>query len=748
MMFPKKIVMPVMERKQHHHHQRERERERKRSNKFFESFRVSEFLFLTKMINVSSFPSETKVEVEWTNIAVTPSSRSDWISIALSGSTDSEWITYSYNKRGSGSGTIAIDVSDTNAKKEYVARYVAESGKVLAESKPFKFPIKNVSKSNGSLIPMKRLAGNKLEVAYKNFKSSTSDWIALCTHGSQSSDYICYTYIKDASLSKITIDCSGSVDDAKMYVLRYFNSLNKPICESEPFLWSSLSQQNITENNMSRSTKSTLHVSGVKGSKKLTIQWILSSQTSTTSDWISLSVVGSQSTDYVTYTYIKTGSSSNGTTVLDCAGYVDDDSKMFVARYVDSSSKLVVESKPFSWSTLIGTVSLPVTKNSTSSKKRSPGERLKDAHELLMQGLITQTDYDKLKSEVLGVKIETTSAVPLAHALQKIDIEEDDEIYDDSGAPLVLSSKIADDDEYDEMDPNGGDDSSEPELFSFWVIGADHTRGYGNPNGEYKWVVGDRYLAHPGWNDRKPHVDYVIERSSSGGWNMVCKKIVRFHNPNESVVSNEWSVVGSGGPVPSFGRTYEEAQQNQKSSSTTSFRNFTSTARNTTRRVVTTGSAVRRVPRTTKTSTTTKTYTYSSSRSSSSSSRSSSSSSSKKDMVIYKSSSRWAEVKSNGYIYVGSSRKGEVKDSGTVYVSSSRRGEINSSGYIYYSSSRKGEIRSNGYIYIGSSRVGEINSSGYIYKGSSRWGEVKNYSGSQRDRHAVTAVLMFFGGWL
>ena len=97
------------------------------------------------MINVSSFPAETKVEVKWTNIAVTPSSRSDWISIALSGSTDSEWITYVYNKKGTTSGTIAIDVSDTNAKKEYVVRYVAESGKILAESKPFKFPIKNIS---------------------------------------------------------------------------------------------------------------------------------------------------------------------------------------------------------------------------------------------------------------------------------------------------------------------------------------------------------------------------------------------------------------------------------------------------------------------------------------------------------------------------------------------------------------------------------------------------------------------------
>ena len=179
--------------------------------------------------------------------------------------------------------------------------------------------------------------------------------------------------------------------------------------------------------------------------------------------------------------------------------FVDDDSKMFVARYVDSSSKLIVESKTFSWSTLIGTPP-PVPKNSTSAKVKTPAERLKDAHELLMQGLITQTDFDELKSEVLGVKIQTTSAVPLAHALQKIDIEEDDdEVYDDSGAPLVLSSKIADD-ENDLMDPNGGDGSSEPELFSFWVIGADHTRGYGNPNGEYKWVAG-RYLAHPGWND-------------------------------------------------------------------------------------------------------------------------------------------------------------------------------------------------------------------------------------------------------
>ena len=250
----------------------------------------------------------------------------------------------------------------------------------------------------------------------------------------------------------------------------------------------------------------------------------------------------------------------------------------------------------------------------------------------------------------------------------------------------------------------------------------------GNPNGLYKWV-GNRYLAHPGWNDGKPHLDYAVERSSGGGWDMISKKIVRFHSSNNCVVSKDWS--GTHGPVPTFGRTLQEAQQNQKLSASSSFL----TRRATSTKNTTTG-----------TPTTTRTYTYRSSSSRSSSSRSSSSSSTK-DMIIYKSSSRWAEIKSNGTIYVGSSRKGEVKNS-TVYVSSSRRGEINSSGYIYFNSSRKGEIRSNGYIYIGSSRVGEINSSGYIYKGSSRWGEVKNYSGSQRDRHAVTAALIFFGGWL
>ena len=126
-------------------------------------------------------------------------SRSDWISIALSGS-DSEWITYVYNKKGETSGTIAIDVSDTNAKKEYVVRYVAESGKVIAESKPFKFPIKNVSKSNGLLIPLKRMSGDKLEVEYRNFaSSSTSDW-TLFVHTDLVLPITSYTHISKIHL--------------------------------------------------------------------------------------------------------------------------------------------------------------------------------------------------------------------------------------------------------------------------------------------------------------------------------------------------------------------------------------------------------------------------------------------------------------------------------------------------------------------------------------------------------------------
>ena len=449
------------------------------------------------MISIKKI-TETKVEVKWTNVAVTPSSRSDWISVAYASSKDSEWITYSYNKSGSTSGSISIDVPDSNANKEYVVRYVAADGKILAESLPFKFLIKKVSNGKGLLRPLKRIAGNKLEIEYRDFDStSTSDWIALCVHGSQASDYITYSYIRDGSSSKMIIDCSGHVDDGlKVFVLRYFNSRNKPVCESESFRWSSIPQSttNMTTSKVTLSSTSTLHVSSGRGHRKLTIQWSLSNRNSTTSDYISLSEMGSQSSDYVTYTYVKSGSSSSGVTELDCTGYADDDSKMFVARYFDSSDKVVAESKPFSWSTW--TVSSAIAKDSTPLVK-TPTERLKDAHQLLMQGLITQTDYDNLKSEVLGVKIET-SIVPLAHALQSVDIEEDDDIYDDNGiplmssskcdedsqihddAPLMSSSKIAYDDDTndDEMDPNGGN-SNEPDLFSFWIVGADHTRSYG-----------------------------------------------------------------------------------------------------------------------------------------------------------------------------------------------------------------------------------------------------------------------------
>ena len=46
----------------------------------------------------------------------------------------------------------------------------------------------------------------------------------------------------------MTIDCSGSVDDAtKMFVLRYFN-LEQTNKESNRFRWSSISQQNMTKN--------------------------------------------------------------------------------------------------------------------------------------------------------------------------------------------------------------------------------------------------------------------------------------------------------------------------------------------------------------------------------------------------------------------------------------------------------------------------------------------------------------------
>ena len=83
----------------------------------------------------------------------------------------------------------------------------------------------------------------------------------------------------------------------------------------------------------------------------------------------------------------------------------------------------------------------------------------------------------------------------------------------------------------------------------------------------------------------------------------------------------------------------------------------------------------------------------SNSSSSSGSSNSSSSSSSKKTIDLYRSGSRFGEIRPNGDIYISGSRVGEARSNGDIYVNGSNRGEVRSNGDVYKSGTRVGEAR-------------------------------------------------------
>ncbi len=131
----------------------------------------------------------------------------------------------------------------------------------------------------------------------------------------------------------------------------------------------------------------------------------------------------------------------------------------------------------------------------------------------------------------------------------------------------------------------------------------------------------------------------------------------------------------------------------------------------------------------------------SSSSSNSSNSSSSSSSSSKQSIELYRSGSRFGEIRPNGDIYISGSRVGEARSNGDIYVNGSNRGEVRSNGDVYKSGRRVGEIRSNGEIYLDGRRVGEVRSNGDVYLDGRCVGNARNMTSS--DVKTVAAIYFF-----
>ena len=127
--------------------------------------------------------------------------------------------------------------------------------------------------------------------------------------------------------------------------------------------------------------------------------------------------------------------------------------------------------------------------------------------------------------------------------------------------------------------------------------------------------------------------------------------------------------------------------------------------------------------------------------SSSSNSSSSSSSSSKQSIELYRSGSRFGEIRPNGDIYISGSRVGEARSNGDIYVNGSNRGEVRSNGDVYKSGRRVGEIRSNGEIYLDGRRVGEVRSNGDVYLDGRCVGNARNMTSS--DVKTVAAIYFF-----
>ena len=111
-----------------------------------------------------------------------------------------------------------------------------------------------------------------------------------------------------------------------------------------------------------------------------------------------------------------------------------------------------------------------------------------------------------------------------------------------------------------------------------------------------------------------------------------------------------------------------------------------------------------------------------------------------RDCELYRSGSKFGEIRSSGDVYIGGSQKGQLRSNGDIYVGGSCRGEIRSSGDIYKSGSKVGEVRSNGDVYENGSKVGEVRSNGDVYRNGSKIGEARSMGDARK-----VAVVYFFG---
>ena len=116
------------------------------------------------------------------------------------------------------------------------------------------------------------------------------------------------------------------------------------------------------------------------------------------------------------------------------------------------------------------------------------------------------------------------------------------------------------------------------------------------------------------------------------------------------------------------------------------------------------------------------------------------------EITIRKGGMIWATISPDGTIRVNGSIVGEVDETGGVRVSGMISGEIGSDGTIRKNGSIAGEISSDGTLRANGSIVGSIDDDGTLRSNGSIWGEADASLGTERNRNAVTAVLVFFAG--
>ena len=116
------------------------------------------------------------------------------------------------------------------------------------------------------------------------------------------------------------------------------------------------------------------------------------------------------------------------------------------------------------------------------------------------------------------------------------------------------------------------------------------------------------------------------------------------------------------------------------------------------------------------------------------------------EITIRKSGSIWATVAPDGTIRVNGSISGQVEESGNVRVSGMNSGEIDADGTIRKGGMIAGAIDADGTLRANGSIVGSVDADGTLRSNGSIWGEADQNCGNERNRNAVTAVLVFFAG--